>query len=105
MFQVSIEEFEALRSQFATSNAGPGRGGRRDRPYAFTEHGALMAANVLNSARAIEASVYVVRAFMRLRETPAAHKDLAKTLQQPEKKPEPPTLQHDTLDANPRAPR
>jgi hypothetical protein len=56
MFQVSTEEFEALRSQFATSNEPPGRGGRRYRPYAFTEHGALMAANVLNSARAIEVS-------------------------------------------------
>jgi len=103
MFQVSIEEFEALRSQFATSNAAPGRGGRRYRPYAFTEHGALMAANVLNSARAIEVSVYVVRAFMRLRETLAAHKDLAKTLQQLEKKTEALTLQHDTLAANTRA--
>jgi phage regulator Rha-like protein len=103
MFQVNAEEFEALRSQFATSNAAPGRGGRRYRPYAFTEHGALMAANVLNSARAIEVSVYVVRAFMRLRETLAAHKDLAKTLQQLEKKTEALTLQHDTLAANTRA--
>ena len=103
MFQVNAEEFEALRSQFATSKAAPGRGGRRYRPYAFTEHGALMAANVLNSARAIEVSVYVVRAFMRLRETLAAHKDLAKTLQQLEKKTEALTLQHDTLAANTRA--
>ena len=103
MFQVNAEEFEALRSQVATSNAAPGRGGRRYRPYAFTEHGALMAANVLNSARAIEVSVYVVRAFMRLRETLAAHKDLAKTLQQLEKKTEALTLQHDTLAANTRA--
>jgi len=102
MFRVNAEEFEALRSQFATSNAAPGRGGRRYRPYAFTEHGALMAANVLNSARAIEVSVYVVRAFMRLRETLAAHKDLAKTLQQLEKKTEALTLQHDTLAANTR---
>jgi hypothetical protein len=62
-----------------------------------------MAANVLNSARAIEVSVYVVRAFMRLRETLAAHKDLAKTLQQLEKKTEALTLQHDTLAANTRA--
>jgi hypothetical protein len=60
------EEAESLRSQFATSNRG--RGGRRYRPYAFTEYGAIMAANVLNSTRTIHMSVYVVRAFVRLRE-------------------------------------
>jgi hypothetical protein len=65
MFQLTKEEFEALRSQFATSNAG--RGGRRYAPFAFTEHGALMAANVLNSPRAVLTSIAVVRAFLRLR--------------------------------------
>ena len=56
-------EFENLESQFAIS----GRGGRRELPLAFTEHGAIMAASVLNSDRAVEMSVYVVRAFVQLR--------------------------------------
>jgi hypothetical protein len=49
-------------------------------PYAFTEHGAIMAANVLNSARAVKMSVHVVRAFVRLRELIASHKELVKRL-------------------------
>lgn len=65
MFQLSEEEVACLTSQIAISK--PGRGGRRTRPWAFTEHGALMAANVLHSPRATEMSVYVVRAFVRLR--------------------------------------
>src|ERR1700758_797353 len=65
MFQVNAEELESLRSQNATSK--PSRGGRRYAPYAFTEHGAIMAATVLNSERAVEMSVFVVRAFVRLR--------------------------------------
>jgi hypothetical protein len=64
---LTAEEFAALRSQFATSNAG-GRGGRRYLPRVFTEHGALMAVTILNSPRAVEISVYVVRAFVRLSE-------------------------------------
>src|ERR1700677_1939428 len=60
MFQLSSEEAEALRFQSGTSNKG--RGGRRYLPYAFTEHGALMLANVLNSERAAQTSVMVVRA-------------------------------------------
>ena len=75
MFQLTEEESKSLRSQFATSKEG--RGGRRYLPYAFTEHGAIMAANVLNSELAVEMSVYVVRAFVRLREFLAAHKELA----------------------------
>ena len=55
-------------------------GGRRYPPYAFTEHGALMAAMVLNSPHATEVSVYVVRAFVELRDTLVAHKELAKRL-------------------------
>jgi hypothetical protein len=59
-----------LRSQIATSNTlqPQGRGGRRYLPYAFTEHGAIMAATILNSSRAVEMSVYVVRAFVKLRD-------------------------------------
>ena len=56
------------------------RGGRRYAPYAFTEHGAIMAAGVLNSPRAVEMSIYVVRAFLRLRETLATHKALSAKL-------------------------
>ena len=85
MFQLTNQEVMHLRSQFATSNS-TARGGRRYRPYAFTEHGALMAANVLNSTRAVEASVYVVRAFVRLREMISTHKELALKLDELEKK-------------------
>ena len=75
MFQVNAEEMESLRSQNTTSKTG--RGGRRYAPYAFTEHGAIMAATVLNSARAVEMSVFVVRAFVRLREMLATNEKLA----------------------------
>jgi len=73
MFQLSAEEEQSLRSQNATSK----RGGRRYLPYAFTEHGAIMAATVLNSERAVEMSVFVVRAFVRLREVLATNQQLA----------------------------
>ena len=95
MFQLSEPEFGLLMSQFATSN--PGRGGRRKRPLVFTEHGALMAATVLNSPRAVEVSLFVVRAFVRLRDTLAAHKDLAAKLQVLEKKTEALALKHDSF--------
>ena len=81
MFQLNGEEHEALRSQIATLKTGRGQH-RKYRPYVFTEHGAIMAANVLNSPRAIEMSVYVVRAFVRLREVLATHKDLARKLEE-----------------------
>jgi len=84
MFQLTSEEAKSLRSQFATSKAG--RGGRRYPPYAFTEHGAIMLASVLNSPRAIEASVFVVRAFVRLREFLASHAELARKLTELERK-------------------
>lgn len=84
MFQLTPEETEALRSQFATSNRG--RGGRRYRPYAFTEHGAVMLASVLNSPVAVQASIQVVRAFIRLREILATHKELARKLAELEQK-------------------
>src|SRR5882762_861626 len=100
MFQLTDAEFELLMSQFATSN--PGRGGRRKRPLVFTEHGALMAATVLNSARAVEVSLYVVRAFVRLRETLATHKDLASKLHVLEKKTEALALRHDSFAASTR---
>lgn len=64
LFQLAPEEFRDLRSQSVTSSGG--WGGRRQPPWAFTEHGAIMAASVLNSPRAVEMSVFVVRAFVRL---------------------------------------
>ncbi len=84
MFQLTVAEQDALRSQNATSKVG--RGGRRYRPYAFTEHGAIMVANVLNTPRAMEVSVYVVRAFVKLREMLATHKELAHKLAELERK-------------------
>jgi len=84
MFRLTADELTnvssqpALRSQFVTSKTG--RGGRRYAPYAFTEHGAVMAANVLNSERAVAMSVYVVRAFVKLREVLASTAELAKKL-------------------------
>jgi len=78
MFQLTEQEQQSLRSHFATSKTPSGRGGRRYLPYAFTEHGAIMAATVLNSPRAVEISVYVVRAFVRLREMLASNRELAR---------------------------
>ncbi|HLF12110.1 MAG TPA: ORF6N domain-containing protein [Gammaproteobacteria bacterium] len=75
MFRLTGEEYATLISQIATSK--PGRGGRRKPPWAFTEHGAIQAANVLNSSRAIMMGVYVVRAFVQLRELLASNKELA----------------------------
>jgi|ERR1700676_4583665 ORF6N domain len=75
MFQLTGKEHDALRSQIATSKKS--RGGRRYTPYAFTEHGAIMAATVLNSERAVQMSVFVVRAFVRLREMLATNRRLA----------------------------
>jgi phage regulator Rha-like protein len=75
VFQLTSKEDEVLRSQFVTSKQG--RGGRRYAPYAFTEHGAIMAATVLNSERAVQMSVFVVRAFVRLREMLATNRKLA----------------------------
>ncbi|MCC7312278.1 MAG: ORF6N domain-containing protein [Sulfuritalea sp.] len=79
MFALSQEEWDALRSQSATLKTGRGQH-RKYLPYAFTEHGAIMAATVLNSPRAVEVSIYVVRAFVQLRELLAGHKELAKRL-------------------------
>jgi hypothetical protein len=78
MFQLNAAEYAALILQNATSKSG--RGGRRKLPLAFTEHGAIMAASILNSPRAVEMSVYVVRAFVKLRELLASNKELARKL-------------------------
>lgn len=80
-----------LRLQIATSNAKAKskgkpqtstRGGRRYRPYAFTEHGAIMAATVLNSKRAVEMSIFVVRAFVRMREALATNQRIVAKLKE-----------------------
>jgi hypothetical protein len=84
MFQLTAQEYEALRSQFATPKQG--RGGRRFLPYAFTEHGAIMAATVLNSERAIKMSVFVVRAFVRLREALGTNRQLTAKLDELERR-------------------
>ena len=84
MFQLSAEEAAALRSQNATSKGR--RGGRRYAPYAFTEYGALMLASVLNSAQAIEVSVYVARAFVRLRHVMVTSRVMAEKLRELEQR-------------------
>ena len=84
MFQLTAEEVQLLRSQIATSNRG--RGGRRTRPYVFTEHGAVMPASVLNTPIAVQTSIQVVRVFIRLRQILATHKELARRLDELEKK-------------------
>lgn len=91
MFQLTEKEYDSLRSQFVISNdqednlksqpvTSSGRGGRRYMPYVFTEHGTVMLASVLNSPKAVHASIQVVKAFVRLRELITANKTLAKRL-------------------------
>jgi hypothetical protein len=82
-FILKPQEVASLRSQIATSK---GRGGRRYTPRAFTEFGAIMAANVLNSPRAVQMSVFVVRAFVKMREALAQNKELAAKLAELERK-------------------
>jgi ORF6N domain len=96
MFQLTAEELTSLRSQTATSKAAPqGRGGRRYLPYAFTEHGAIMAATILNSPRAVEMSVYVVRAFVQLREMLSSNRELARRFAQLETRLDKKLTEHD----------
>ena len=85
MFRLTSREVaEVLRSQFATSNKG--RGGRRYPPFVFTEQGVAMLSSVLNSERAIQVNVGIMRAFVRLRELIVSHHDLAKRLDALERK-------------------
>lgn len=78
LFTLTQPEFENLRSQSATSSAT--HGGRRYLPNAFTEHGAIMAASVLNSKRAIEMSIFVVRAFVQMRQAMAMNQQVVSKL-------------------------
>ena len=83
-FRLTEGEYLALRSQSVTSSTG--RGGRRYLPWAFTEHGAIMAASGLNSPRAVEMSVFVVRAFIRLGDFARTHAEFAAKLNALERK-------------------
>jgi hypothetical protein len=93
MFQLTPEEFENLRSQFATSrcydlseksHALPW-GGRRNPPYAFTEQGVAMLSSVLRSPRAVQVNIDIMRAFVRLRQFLASHEELARKVAEMEK--------------------
>lgn len=74
-FRLTAAEAESLRSQIVTSNTG--RGGRRHLPHAFNEHGVAMLSSVLNSERAIQMNVLIIRAFIRMRDMLATHRKLA----------------------------
>ncbi len=78
MLQLTKEEFENMKSQFATSSWG----GRRTLPYVFTEQGVAMLSSVLNSDRAVDINVAIIRTFVRLREMLATHKDLAQKIEE-----------------------
>lgn len=85
MFRLTNQEVTNLRSQFATLDKGRGKH-RKYLPYAFTEHGTIMLANVLQSRVAVQASIQVVRAFVNLREMAIAHRDLLRKINAMEKK-------------------
>ena len=84
MFQLTNQEFKVLRSQIVTSKQG--RGGRRTPPYAFTEQGVAMLSSVLNSPRAVQVNIEIMRTFVRLRKILASHADLAERLETLEQK-------------------
>ncbi len=83
IFQLTLEELENLKYQFGTSSS---HGGKRKLPYAFTENGSIMAANVLNSPEAVRMSIFVVRAFIKMRDLLGGTKELARQLADLEKK-------------------
>jgi hypothetical protein len=82
MFQLTESEYDILRSQIVTSS----RGGRRYRPYVFTEQGVAMLSSVLRSERAVAVNIQIMRTFVKLREMLSTHKDLARQLNKLEKK-------------------
>ena len=81
MFQLTVEEFDNLKSQFATASWG----GRRVAPYAFMEHGVLMLSSVLNSERAIKVNIQIMRVYTKFREMLLTHKDILLKLEQLER--------------------
>jgi phage regulator Rha-like protein len=80
MFQLTASEVSPLRYQFGASNDP--RGGRRYLPYAFTEHGVAMLSSVLNSERAVQMNILIIRAFVKMREVLATHRALARKIEQ-----------------------
>jgi hypothetical protein len=84
MFQLTFEEWNSLRSQIAISKNG--RGGRRYAPFAFTEHGVLMLSSVLNSERAIQVNIQIMRIYTNLKEMVMDHKDILLKLGRLERK-------------------
>ena len=84
MFQLSDQEVAGLRSQIATSSAS--HGGRRYRPYVFTEQGIAMLSSVLNSERAVQVNIAIMRAFVQMRELAVSNRALARKLDELEKK-------------------
>jgi len=84
MFQLTEAESKSLRSQIVTSK--PGRGGRRYNPRAFTEQGVAMLSSVLRSLRAVQVNIAIMRAFVKLRQMLASHRDLARRLDEMERK-------------------
>jgi hypothetical protein len=84
MFELTTDEFYQLRSQFATSKTG--RGGTRYKPFAFTEQGVAMLSSILNSDRAIQVNIAIMRTFVKLRNLLATHEDLKKKLYELERK-------------------
>jgi len=102
MFQLSADEFAALKSQSVISKP-EGRGGRRTAPYAFTEQGVAMLSSVLGSARAIAVNIEIMRTFVRVRALAVTHSDLAQRLAELEDKTDALALNHDTFSRNTRA--
>jgi hypothetical protein len=96
IFRLTREELDNLMSQIATSRWG----GRRKLPFAFTEHGAIQAATILSTRRAVEVSVYVVRAFVQLRGVLATHRELSQRLDELEARIERKLDTHDRVIAN-----
>ena len=101
MFQLSREECANLRSQSVISSGG--HGGRRTRPYAFTEQGVAMLSSVLGSARAVAVNIEIMRTFVKVRALASTHQDIAKRLTELEEKTEGLSMQHDTFSRNMRA--
>ena len=100
MFQLSPNEWAALRSQTVTSNTG--RGGRRTAPYVFTEQGVAMLSSVLGSGRAIAVNIEIMRTFVRVRAVVTTHQDLAKRLAELEEKTELIDMRQDSFSRNTR---
>jgi ORF6N domain len=103
MFQLSVEEFANLRSQFVISSSSTGYGGRRYAPYAFTEQGVAMLSTVLNSERAVVINIEIMRTFVKVRTLARTQQDLANQLTELQDKTESLAMQHETFSRNTKA--